>query len=366
MPTQIVALMSAQRGLVLRRQALKAGVTIERIGRLVRAGEWVVVRRGVYTTSTYWDMLDKHRGRPLLRAWAASLNMSHPHVLSHESAALAHGMQILQPQTALVHVTRFGVTGFRTRHGVCHHRAPFEPHQIVDIEGVPTFDMARTAVDIARGHGQRDGLRFGIVACDSAMRAGVTRAELEAALAPMRNWPNVTIARESVALADGDSDSAGESLTRLLVLEIGMGGVQTQFGIREGRREAWCDLRVGRHLIEFDGRVKYQRVDEGGVADRDPRDVMWDEKQRQDWLSGFNLGMSRVTWDELMPRNWERTRARVAREATATHLRFGIDLSDLAPYVIREPRRRRRSTSAPALPSPWQVFGPVRTGPQID
>ena len=341
MPPQIAALMSAQRGLVLRRQALKAGVTVERIGRLVRQGEWIVVRRGVYTTSVYWDTLDEHHGRPLLRVWAASLNMSQPHVLSHESSALAHRMQILQPKTSLIHITRFGVTGCRTRHGVCHHLAPFEPDQLTEIEGVMTFDMARTAVDIARSHGQRDGLRFGIVACDSAMRAGVSRAELEAALAPMRNWPNVTIARESVALADGGSDSAGESLTRLLVLELGMGDVQTQFGIREGGREAWCDLRVGRHLIEFDGWVKYRRPEAGGVAKKRPDEVLWDEKRRQDWLCGFDLGMSRVTWDEVMPARWELTRDRVAREVMATHLRFGTDISDLAPYVIREPRRRR-------------------------
>ena len=341
MHPEIAALMSVQRGLALRRQVLKVGISVERIGRLVRSGEWVVVRRGVYTTSAYWDTLDEHRGRPLLRAWAASLNMSQPHVLSHESAAMAHRMQILHPRTSLAHVTRFGVTGCRTRHGVCHHLAPFEPHQIVEIEGVATFDMARTAVDIARSHGQREGLRYGIVACDSAMRAGVTRIELQAALAPMKSWPNVTIARESVGLADPESDGAGESLTRLLVLELGMGDVQTQFGMRQGKREAWCDLRLGRHLIEFDGHVKYQRREAGGIADRDPGEVLWAEKQRQDWLCGFNLGMSRVTWDEVLPSAWEATKARIAREAMATHLRFGVEIDDLAPYVIQEPRRRR-------------------------
>jgi hypothetical protein len=333
--------MANQRGLVLRRQVLGAGLAQEGLDRLLGSGELVVVRRGVYTSAEHWASLDDYRGRPLLRAWAASLNMSHPHVLSHESAALAHEMQILLPRPLRVHVTRFGVTGCRTRHGVCHHLAPFEPHQILDIDGVPTFDMARTAVDIARSHGQKVALRYGLPACDSAMRAGVRRDELFSALEPMRNWPNVTVAREAVQLADPGSDGVGESLMRLLVLELGFGEVQTQFGLRDGGRSAWADLRVHRHLFEFDGRFKYQRIAEGGLAHRDPAEVLWDEKKRQDWLCGFKLGMSRVVWDDLMPRNWESTHVRLGREVADTAARFGVDLSDLAPFIIREPRRRQ-------------------------
>jgi hypothetical protein len=337
----IAALMGTQRGLVLRRQARHAGLTDEQVDRLVATGAWVTVRRGVYTTSAHWEILDERRGRRLLRAWAASLNMSMPHVLSHESAALAHDMPILWPSRWHTHVTRFGVTGCRTRHGVCHHLAPFEPHQIVDVEGVPTFDMARTAVDIRQEPWPEAGAQVRVVACDSAMRAGVTRAELEAALAPMKSWPNVTIARTSVAMADPGSDSVGESLGRLLVAGFGVGEVQTQFGLREGRRTAWVDLRVGRHLVEFDGKVKYQRTEDGGLAEGDPGRVLWEEKQRQDWLCGFKLGMSRLVWDDVMPPAWAATERRVMREVMDTRARFGDDLSDLQPFIIREPRRRR-------------------------
>lgn len=287
------ALMAAQRGLVRRRQVLAAGVSEDEIARLVQSREWVVVRRGVYATALLWESLDEHQGQPLLETWAASLNMRQPHVLSHESAALAHGMQILRARPQLVHVTRFGVQGCRKRHGVCHHRAPFESHQIVDVQGVPTFDKARTAVDIARSHGQRAGLRHGLVACDSAMRAGVTRAELESALAPMKSWPGITVARRAVSLAIPEADSAAESLGRLLALSLGLGEVHAQFGLTDGRRTAWADLRIGRHLIEIDGKQKYVRAEAGGLADRDPTDVLFDEKVRQDWMCGFKLGMSR-------------------------------------------------------------------------
>lgn len=340
MLAKVAALMGTQRGLVLRRQVLAAGGTEKQIAELVVRGDWVVVRRGVYTTRMLWESLDEYQGQPLLRAWAASLNMDQPHVLSHESAALAHRMQILRPRPWLVHVTRFGVQGCRKRHGVCHHQAPFTSDQILEIEGVPTFDMARTAVDIARSHGQRDGLRYGLVACDSAMRAGTTKAELEAAVAPMSCWPNVTIARQAVDLAIPDADSAAETLGRLLLISLGIDEIQAQFGLTDGHRSAWADLRVGRHLVEVDGKVKYTPVLAGGLADRDPYEVLWDEKLRQDWLTGFKLGMSRVTWDELMPKQWRATQDRVAREVADTRARFGSDISDLAPYIIREPRRR--------------------------
>jgi predicted transcriptional regulator of viral defense system len=333
---EVKALMVKQRGLALRRQVLDLGVPRDVLERLLADRRWVAVRRGVYATAEHWASLDEHRGQPLARAWAASLNMSMPHVLSHESAALAHGLPILRPRRELVHITRFGVQGCRTRHGVSHHLAPFRTEQIVDVEGVPTFDLARTAVDIARSHGPK-GLAYGVVACDSALRAGATREELEAAVQPMRSWPGVTVAREAVAFADAGAESVGESLARLLVASLGLGEPETQFGLTAGGRTAWVDLRVGRHLVEFDGRVKYQR---DGLADRPVEDVVWDEKRRQDWLCGFKLGMSRLTWEDVRPSAWDRTRVWLSREVLDTHRRFGTEVDDLAPYVVREPRRR--------------------------
>ncbi len=56
------------------------------------------------------------------------------------------------------------------------------------------------------------------------------------------------MAREAVELADHRADNVAESLSRLLVLELGVGPVEPQFGLREGSRVAWCDLRTrGKH-----------------------------------------------------------------------------------------------------------------------
>ncbi|WP_193612052.1 hypothetical protein [Nocardioides lijunqiniae] len=281
-------------------------------------------------TAVLWESLDVHVGRPLLRARAASRNMLVPHVMSHDSAALAHGLPILAAAPELVHITRFGVVGSRTKHGVKHHRAPHRPEELVEIDGIWTLDRARTAVDIAREH----GLRHGLAACDSALRLGVSRADLWEAVAPMTCWPYVTLAREAVGLADHRADNVAESLTRLLVLELGVGPVEPQFGLRDGSRVAWCDVRVGRHVVEFDGRLKYRPATLGGVATVDPELVRWREKRRQDWICGFQLGMSRITWADVQPDRWEATKRRVLREYDATRARYGTSIADLAPYVI--------------------------------
>lgn len=303
---------------------------------LLRRGEWVAVRRGAYTTRCRWEALEPHRERPVLQVRAASLAMVMPHVISHDSAALLHGMSIVTTTPALVHITRFGVVGSRTKCGVKHHRAPFTPDQVVFVDGLPVLDRARTAADICREHGS---LRHGLPACDSAMRLGDSRADLAAAHAAMRSWPHVTTVREAVSLADPGAENVAESLARLLALELGLGPVQTQFGLRDGGREAWCDLRVGRHVIEVDGRLKYLPPEEGGVAQQPAADVLWREKKRQDWVCGFKLGMSRVTWRDLQPAQWEATQRRVLRECLDTNERFGTSIDDLAPYVVHVPRR---------------------------
>ena len=150
-----------------------------------------------------------------------------------------------------------------------------------------------------------------MVAFDSALRFGYSEHDLDAACAPMTNWPNVTVVRAACELADPGSDSIGETLARLLLTELGLGRPETQFGLTDGSRTVWCDMSIGRQVFEFDGKIKYLRRQDGGVATRDPNEVLWAEKQRQDWVCGFKLGMSRIVWDDF----WGRAPAPGARQA---------------------------------------------------
>ena len=230
MHPHVLAVMAQQHGLVTRPQALRAGLDERSIDRAVREGRWVAVRRGVYVDRERWEGLEPHTGRMLLRDRAASLRMRLPHVLSHDSAARLLGMQVLRAAVPLTHVTRPGVLGTRTEHGVKHHKAPYLPTQVVEVAGARSLDLARTACDLAREH----PLEHGVAAMDAALRGGATEEDLWLAAGAMWCWPGVTRVRSAIELSDAGSDSLGETLSRLLLIELGIGQPHTQLGPARG------------------------------------------------------------------------------------------------------------------------------------
>ncbi len=340
MHPDIVALLARQHGLVTHRQLVAAGVDARQLAaRRGRASAWVAVRRSVYAPADRWSSADDV-GRWRLRDAAASLAMRREHLLSHDSAARAHGLDQLAVRRPLVHVTRPGVHGSRTEHGVRHHltRVPLEPAP--GVPGPRCTGLARTSLDVAREH----GALHGVVVVDQALRRGVACSALRRELAAMTFWPGVSGARVALDLADPGAESLGESAARLLVTELGLGRPQTQFAVRlEGGRTAWCDLRIGCHVFEFDGMVKYRRRDQGGVATRDAAEVAWEERMREQLVMREGLGLSRIVWDELWHPRRESTKARLHREYADTLQRHG---SVLPPH-LREYDARVRSRRVP-------------------
>ncbi len=216
-------------------------------------------------------------------------------------------------------------------HGVKRHVAPYSDGQVVLVDGVPVLDLARTAADIAREHGYVHGL----VACDSARQRGVSLGELWEAVAPMSCWPEVTVVRAAIQDSDAGAESVNETLGRILVKEADLGPVQTQFEIADGTRRARCDMRIGRHLVECDGWAKYQPVQHGGMAAASAEQVVWEEKQREDWLRGYRLGMSRLVWADYWGPRRQAAKERLRREYAATCAAYGTDISDLNGFVVR-------------------------------
>ncbi len=138
----------------------------------------------------------------------------------------------------------------------------------------------------------------------------------------------------AIDLADPGAESWLESEARVLLLSLRIGRAQTQFGLTDGARTVWCDLRIGRHIFEVDGWLKYTAE---LAPRRDPRETLRQEKMRQDFISGFKLGVSRITAADCHG-DREAARRRLLREYADTCARFGTDISDLAPHVVR--RRR--------------------------
>ncbi len=328
MSTRLRAKLTAQGGLISRRDALDCGVTPSRLVALIRSGSLVTLRRGVYADGEMWAELDPYRARPRLEARAAALNMHRGWVLSHDSAALEWDLALIAPQPAFVHVTRPGYTSAWTRYGVKHHYAHYQASQRVDRVDVPVLDMARTVVDLGREHGEVAC----IVAADSALRRGVSRAALIEAYLPMSYWPHIVGVRSAIDFADGRAENAAESLGRVLVAELGLGDLDLQFPVRIGEGIAWCDIRVGNHIFEVDGRIKYRSTATGGVATRSVEDVLWEEKKRERLITSQGLGMSRVLWEDFWGHRRAAAKRRLLMDAKVTAERFG---SELAPHLAR-------------------------------
>ena len=334
MNPRVQATMAAHHGLITRSQALSSGLDLETIYGYVKSGVWTAVRRGVYAESSYVQSVTLPTDRQRLRDRAACAAITVPFVRSHDTAALELGMPILLPRNPQTHVTRKPVVGTHNKWGVKHHLAPYLDEQVTQASGFAVLGLARTAVDIAREHGRP----YGVVAVDAARQMGVSLRELDEVLDHMQHWPHRRRVREAIDLSYPGVESIGESLTRDVLEELGLTDLETQFEITDGVRTARFDLRVGRHLFEFDGRSKYVSTAAGGLALRPVDEILAEEKTRQDWAHGFHLGMSRVEWADLFGQNRNYLKNRLSREHLATCRAFGTDISDLERFRVRRPR----------------------------
>lgn len=346
MRSELAAVAARQGGVFTRAQAMDAGYRAPELRTLTGlGGDWVVVRRGVYADRHLWENLDRYAGQPLARSWAAHLTIGVEHLMSHDSAAHAWGLPVVLAGRPLVHITRPGVWGSRTEHGVKHHLS-MEAPEAATAAGLPVTGLARTAMDLGREH----GAACGTAAADRAMRWGVLEDDFADVLAGMRCWPGVTQARRAARLADPGADSPGETLTRLMLLELGIGTPVTQYPVPVPGGVAWCDLRIGRHIVEFDGRRKYRSVTDGGDAAKPADDVVWQEKVRERDIAAHGLGVSRVFWGDCLGSARAATMDRLHREFLSTVRRFGTRLPDhLEEFALRmaDVRMRRIRTVSP-------------------
>jgi hypothetical protein len=240
-----------------------------------------------------------------------------------------------------VHITRPGFTAAWTEHGVKHHLARFNEEQVVRVDGLPALDLARTAVDIAREH----GTPYGEVACDSAMRRGVTKAALQEACQPMASWPYIVRTRGAVDFARAGTGSIVESLGRLLVKEIGVDApIEIQFPVRRpDGRVAWLDIVLGCHGFECDGKSKYIPIELGGLATRPAHEVLWDEKRRERDLHRVGVGTSRIFFEDFWGHRRATALKRMREEYAETVSRFGTQLPE---RLLREARELRGDAGA--------------------
>ena len=256
------------------------------------------VRRGAYAATRASEPADAHR---LLLA--ATLSQGHPGaVVSHGSAAVRHELPVPPIALRRAHLTRNRTSGGQRRRWVEIHTHRLDDVDVVQLGGQAVTSLARTVVDLACTLPVRDAVAIG----DAALRRGLERSELAAALERVGPRHRIASARRAVDLLDPRSESYGESVSRVLLIENGRGPEDLQLDVLDlvGGFVGRVDFAWPAHGVigEFDGRVKYGRALKPG---QDAGQILWDEKVREDLLRDLGWQVVRWIWADLDdPRAW--------------------------------------------------------------
>jgi hypothetical protein len=295
--------------LYLRRDAVRGGWSDDELGRLVRVGELERLRRGAYVNGVLPDD-DAEVHRLLVRATLGGLRQ--PAVLSHQSAAVLHGLPLWDVALDRVHVTRRPPAWHITTGVLCGHVARLRDDEIEEIDGLPVTTAVRTALDLARSLPHEAA----VVALDAALHGRLLDHDtLRARLFDIAGTPGSRSATRAVTFADGRSESVGESRSRVILARWGLAPSTLQYTVRTtsgdliGRADfAWEDRGV---VGEFDGRVKYGRLLRPG---QDPGDAVFEEKRREDAVRDEGWGVVRWVWSDLSTAHRFAARVRRALE----------------------------------------------------
>jgi len=272
------------------RDGLDCGYDQHGLSNLVLGGEVMRVRNGAYVVRAALEGASPEaahamRTRAVLRAVGRGFSAS------HHSALSLFGLPLHRADLGVVHLVRRRKGSVR-RSGVVAVHAPLPPHAYCVVDRVPSiwprFALIQHAADV--------GVVGGVVAADAALRERrCTAGELTEALGVLPVRYGVADARQTVELADGLSESPGESRARLLFRSLGLPGPELQAAIRDGTGAfvGRVDFlfRQQRTIVEFDGLVKY-----GGAKGRD---ALVAEKRREDRLRALGYRVVRLTWRDL-------------------------------------------------------------------
>ena len=236
-----------------------AGRSPERIRTLIRRGAIVRIGRGVYVrAATARALSATPEGRHVLRAAAAVIQAGRGAVVSHRSAAVFHGIDLIG-RPGDVTITARPSGGRKGTANVHLYTTPLPANHVTRQLGVPVTTVARTVIDLART------LTFaeGVVAADSAIRQCLTsKPDLQAVLATCRGRRGVVQATRVVGFANGNAESALESIARVAFHSCRLPAPALQVwipgptGDAIGRVDFYWEKYMT--IAEVDGAMKYE------------------------------------------------------------------------------------------------------------
>ncbi|KXP12771.1 hypothetical protein AXK57_00485 [Tsukamurella pulmonis] len=241
------------------------------------------VWRGAYHLGARLPPWDELR----ISALAAAQRSGDSVVLSHAAAAAVLGMKVLNSDWQTVDFTCDGARGGTKRGRRRLHVRRLDAEDVVVVDGVTVTSIARTALDLALA----GDFVAAVCALDAALRMGVTREELEAAIDRLGRRRGAANLLAAMGEASPLSESVGESRSRALMLkwpEIPRPELQREFFNEAGALEARVDFLWAERVVgEFDGKGKQS---DGFTSER--------RIQRDSLLMGRNLYPTHWDWND--------------------------------------------------------------------
>ena len=253
-----------------RRHLLENGLPETRLRREAAVGTTLRLAHGLYLPLPRAESAEEIekilRLRPPSPEWALvqALTAEGPHVVSHQTAAIIHGLSDAPPAPPF-HITSPRPGGQMRRPGVVvGHRSALSQEDVIEVNGVRVTSPARTWADCAANLPMIDGL----VMADQAIRHPwpewegrsvplATPAELEQALRRKGPARGVRRAREALGFARVGADSPPETRLRYAFHLAGLPEPDVNVAVVDdhGRVLFRPDLRFPQYkvAVQYDG-----------------------------------------------------------------------------------------------------------------
>ncbi len=280
---------------------------LRRVAALAKSGELYRVRRGLYLPAKLWASLAPWEKYRVTIQAVHELALTPP-VFSRESAAQIMGLPIIHIPGSIYTVVSPGRSGGQSSAGIIRANAIVGDPAPWELSGLRMTPPPQTARDLAL----RLPFTQALPAMDRVLLAkplpdaplnGTRLFTREDVLASVALLPNQTQRRRVervLEFANGLSGSAGESLSRAVMILNGFPApaLQKEFNDSRGRIGFpdfdWEEFKL---LGEFDGYEKYsaQRYLKG----KTPSEVVVEEKKREDRLRAKGYKVVRWLWEDI-------------------------------------------------------------------
>ena len=245
----------------------------------------------------HWDALNEIQ-RTTQRARAASERWKSAPVFSHWTAAAIHGIPLIGAWPTRMHVIIDRASTVRSRGEIVRHAIGVDADDVVLIDGMLVTSVARTVLDLAADATFMSAVTAADFALCHKRETRIEKAELAEIWENRLPFRGHVRARRVLDFATHLAESPLESGSRVNMHLLGFPAPELQVEWRDYRGLIgysdffWREFnRVG----EADGRANY--FDDELARGRSLKQIVFDEKIREDRIRALGPGFSRWDWN---------------------------------------------------------------------